>query len=457
MMRTSVRGLKRSPFLSMNATTTAGQSSNSLERRLKLSVTIDDVQKEAQKRLAKISKTVKMPGFRPGKVPMKVVSQTYGAQAQSEAIGDVVSRAYSNAVVEQKLRVAGPPAIEPIKSESEEDTVLHFEAVVEVYPEIAVPDVSGVEVKKTVCEISDADLDRTLETLRRQRTTFQTVDRASEKGDRVTVDFKGEIDGVAFNGGSAENYPFVLGDGSMLKEFDEAAAGLKQGESKTFPLNFPADYHGKDVAGKQAQFTITVREVAAPKVPELDADFAKTMGIASGDIEQLKADVRKNLAREVASRCKNKTKTAVMDALGAMSTFDLPKSLVSSESQRLAESTRQDLAARGMNVKEAPIPAELFEDQAKKRVRLGLLVGEIVKSKSLHPTEAQVKALVEDMASAYEKPEAFVNWFMTQPNQRAEAEAVVIEDNVVTWVLSNAKVVEESVTVEGLMADGSRG
>jgi len=366
-----------------------------------------------------------------------------------------VSRAYSNAVVEQKLRVAGPPAIEPVTKEGQSDQALFFEAVVEVYPEIAVPALAGVEIKKTVCDITEADVDRTLDTLRQQRTSFESVERASQKGDRVTIDFKGEIDGVAFAGGSSENFAFVLGDGSMLKEFDEAAVGMKATESKTFHMQFPDDYHGKEVAGKLAMFTITLREVAAPKVPELDDAFAKTMGIESGDMSKLRDDVRRNLSREVSNRCKAKTKSSVMDALMQSAAFDVPKALVSGEAERLADATRQDLQSRGMNVKDAPIPPELFNEQAIKRVKLGLLVGEIVKAQSLQPQEAQIKALVEEMASAYENPEQFVNWYMSQGKHRAEAEAVVIEDNVVTWALSVAKVVDTPVTVEGLMADNT--
>lgn len=438
----------------MSSTTTA--TTNPLERRLQLSVSMADVEQEAQKRLQRISKTVKMPGFRPGKVPMKVVAQTYGPQAQSEAIGEVVSRAYGNAVVEQKLRVAGQPEIAPVARESEADTVLKFEAVVEVYPEVSCPDLTGVEITKVTCEITEADLERTIETLRKQRTAFDDVTRTSQKGDRVVVDFTGEIDGVAFTGGSSENYAFVLGDGSMLKEFDEAATNMKAGETKTFPLQFPDDYHGKDVAGKLASFKIKVRSVGEPRLPALDEAFAKSMGIASGDVAQLREDVRKNLAREVASRCKSKTKNAVMEALSKWATFDVPKSLVQDESQRMADSTREDMAARGMNMKDVPIPADLFTEQATRRVKLGLLVGEIVKAKDLRPTEAQIRAFVEELGSAYENPSAFVSWFMGQPKQRAESEAVVIEDNVVNWALSQAKVVENAVTVEALMADAGQ-
>ncbi|MBU3720291.1 MAG: trigger factor [Burkholderiaceae bacterium] len=438
----------------MTATTPATPSS--LERRFQLSVSIAEVEQEAQKRLQRLSKSVKMPGFRPGKVPMKVVAQTYGAQAQSEAMSEVIGRVYGNAVVEQKLRVAGPPSIAPAKAESGSDQVLQFEAVVEVYPEVTCPDLAGVEIQKVTCAITDADLDRTIETLRKQRTNYEDVSRPSQKGDRVVLDFIGEIDGVAFTGGSSENYAFVLGDGSMLKEFDEAATSMKAGETKTFPLQFPADYHGKDVAGKLASFKIKIRSVGEPKLPALDEAFAKSMGVASGDLSKFREDVKNNLSREVASRCKAKTKTAVMDALNQWATFEVPKSLVQDESQRMADSTREDMAARGMNMKDVPIPADLFTEQATRRVKLGLLVGEIIRAKELRPTEEQIRSFVQDLAAAYERPEAFVSWFMGQPKQRAEAEAVVIEDNVVTWALAQAKVVDNAVSVEALMADAGQ-
>jgi trigger factor len=431
-------------------------SPSSLERRLQLTVSIAEVEQEAQKRLQRISRSVKMPGFRPGKVPMKVVAQTYGAQAQSEAMNEVIGRAYGHAVVEQKLRVAGPPSIEPAKEAAQSDQVLNFEAVVEVYPEIACPELAGVEIKQVSCEITEADIDRTIETLRKQRTAFEEAGRPSQKGDRVMLDFIGEIDGVPFTGGSSENYSFVLGDGSMLKEFDEAATNMKAGETKTFPLQFPQDYHGKDVAGKLASFKIKIRSVGEPKIPALDEAFVKSMGIASGDLATFREDVRKNLSREVATRCKSKTKTAVMDALNQWAGFEVPKALVQSESQRMADSTREDMTARGMNMKDVPIPADLFTEQATRRVKLGLLVGEIVRIKELRPTEAQIRAFVEELGSAYEKPAEFVNWFLGQPKQRAEAEAVVIEDNVVTWALSQAKVVDNPMTVEALMADAGQ-
>ena len=387
---------------------------------------------------------------------MKVVAQTYGAQAQSEAMNEVIGRVYGHAVVEQKLRVAGPPSIEPAKEAAQSDQVLNFEAVVEVYPEIACPELAGVEIKQVSCEITEADIDRTIETLRKQRTAFEEAGRPSQKGDRVMLDFIGEIDGVPFTGGSSENYSFVLGDGSMLKEFDEAATNMKAGETKTFPLQFPQDYHGKDVAGKLASFKIKIRSVGEPKIPALDEAFVKSMGIASGDLATFREDVRKNLSREVATRCKSKTKTAVMDALNQWAGFEVPKALVQSESQRMADSTREDMTARGMNMKDVPIPADLFTEQATRRVKLGLLVGEIVRIKELGPTEAQIRAFVEELGSAYEKPAEFVNWFLGQPKQRAEAEAVVIEDNVVTWALSQAKVVDNPMTVEALMADAGQ-
>ncbi|MEY4082706.1 MAG: hypothetical protein RL483_75 [Pseudomonadota bacterium] len=432
---------------------------SSLERKLTLTVPMADVEALALKKLNQMGKKMKMPGFRPGKVPMKVVQQTYGPQAQSEAIGDVVSRVYSETVMAQNLRPAGPPDIKPAEgsrlTEASEQTTMVFEATIEVYPEIAVPDRAGLALEATDCPVTAADVDKTLETLRKQKVNYQTVDRAAQDEDQARVDFRGTLDGVAFEGGSAKDFRFVVGAGQMLPEFDRAVVGMKAGEEKTFPLSFPADYRAEKLAGKTGEFTVTLHEVLAPELPALDDELAKAFGIEQGGLTKLREDVEKNLRREVSGRCKAKTKQAAMDALLASSAFDVPKALVQSEAQRMADGMRQDMSSRGMNVKDAPIPAELFTEQATKRVRLGLLVGAIVRAENLQATEAQVRAMLAEMAESYEKPEEFIRWTLSNPERRAEAEAVVVEDNVVAWVQAGAKVSTKTLTVDELMKEGN--
>jgi len=430
---------------------------SSLQRIIPLTIQMDAVEAIAQRKLQRMGKSMKMPGFRPGKVPKKVVEQAYGAQAQSEAIGDAVSEAYAQALVAQNLRPAGPPEVRPVDGANTDPnaSALQFEAVVELYPEVPVPDRSALSVKKWDCAVQPSDVDQTLETLRKQRVSYETVARPAQAEDQLRVDFAGTIDGIAFEGGTAKDFRFIVLAGQMLPEFDAAVVGMQAGESKTFPLAFPPDYRANDLAGKTGEFTVTVHEVLEPRLPALDDALATAFGIQEGGVEKLRADVQKNLEREVSGRCKAKTKQAVMDALLASASFEVPQALVQSESQRLADQMRQDMASRGMNVKDAPIPAELFAEQAIKRVRLGLLVGEIVRSQGLQANDAQVRGLLGDMAESYEKPEEFVRWTLSNPERRAEAEAVVVEDNVVIWALEAAQVQAVSISVEDLMKEGA--
>lgn len=428
---------------------------SSLERIIPLAIHLEEVEAQALKKLQQMGKTIKMPGFRPGKVPMKVVQQTYGAQAQSEAMGDAVSAAYSAAVAAQGLRPAGQPEVRPkVQADAESmPTVLEFEAVIEVYPDVPMPDRAALKLERWTCEVQPADVDKTLETLRKQRTEYVTVDRPAQADDQLRVDFSGSINGMAFEGGSAKDFKFIVMAGQMLPEFDSAVVGMKAGESKDFPLAFPSDYRATELAGKTGEFKVTVHEVLEPRQPELNDDLALAFGIADGGLAKLREEVAKNLRREVEGRCKAKTKEAVMDVLTDAVSFDVPKALVESESQRMADQMREDMASRGMNVKDAPIPPDLFQDQAAKRVRLGLLVGEIVRSQALRPTEEQVRALVAEMAESYEKPEEFVRWTLSHRERRAEAEAVVIEDNVVVWAFETAQVEIKSLTVDELMKE----
>ena len=424
-----------------------------LERKITLTLPVGTIQTEVDARLKKLARTVKMDGFRPGKVPMTVVAQRYGYSVHYEVMNDKVGEAFSLAANEAKLRVAGQPRISEKEGAPEGDLV--FDAVFEVYPEVKISDLTTAVIEKVNADVSDAAIDKTVEILRKQRRTFaqRAADVPAQDTDRATIDFEGKIDGETFAGGKAEDYQFLIGDGQMLKEFEEAVRGMKAGESKTFPLNFPDDYHGKDVAGKQADFLVTVKKLEAAHLPEINEAFAKSLGIAEGTVEGLRADIKKNLEREVKFRLLARNKNAVMDALIANAELDLPNSSVQSELDRMIAGARAELKQRGVkDADKAPIPDEVFRPQAEKRVRLGLVVAELVRSNSLQAKPEQLKAHIEELAASYEKPQDVVRWYLSDNSRMAEVEAVVIENNVTDFVLSKAKVTEKEVTFDDLMA-----
>ncbi len=428
---------------------TTTQTTNPLERRLDLSVAIDALESATEQRLKRMGRNMKMPGFRPGKVPFAMVKQQYGAEARHEALTEALNTAFGEAVVGQKLNVAGYPNIEPKKTES--TTHLEFSAVFEVYPEFALGDLSASSVERPVLDVSDAEVDKTLDILRKQRVRYSATDRAAAKEDRVVIDFLGKKDGEPFQGGQASDYPFVLGQGMMLPEFEAAVEGMKAGESKTFDMTFPADYFAKDLAGQTVQFEITAKQVMAPTLPEVDADFAKTLGIEDGDIAKMRAEIEGNLKREVKKRIEARLKDQVMDALVSANPIPVPNALVEMEVQRLIQNARQDMEQRGMKAKDFPIQPEWFADQAKRRVTLGLILAELVKSEKLQAKPEQIKALVEEAAQTYENPAEVVGWYYAQPQRLSEVEAVVIENNVVEWVLSKAQVTDKTVAFDELM------
>jgi trigger factor len=393
-----------------------------------------------------------MDGFRPGKVPMNVVAQRYGYSVHYEVMNDKVGEAFAQAANEAKLRVAGQPKI--TEKEGSPEGELAFDAVFEVFPEVKIGDLTTAEVEKVNTEVTDAAIDKTLDILRKQRRTFaqRPQDAAAQEGDRVTVDFEGKIDGETFQGGKAEDFQVLLGEGQMLKEFEDAVRGMKAGESKTFPLAFPADYHGKDVAGKTADFMVTVKKIEAAHLPEVDEALAKSLGIADPTVEGLRADIRKNLDREVKFRLLARNKQAVMDALVAKAELDLPKSSVQSEVDRLIEGARADLKQRGIkDADKAPIPDDMFRPQAERRVRLGLVVAELVRANNLQAKPEQIKAHVEELAGSYEKPAEVVRWYFSDRQRLAEVEGIVLENNVTEFVLGKAKVVEKTVSFDELM------
>ena len=428
-------------------TTTA--QANELERRLDLSIAIADVEKEMDQRLKRMGKNMKMPGFRPGKVPFSIVRQQHGDQARHEVLSEELDRVFGETVTAQKMRVAGYPRIEAKSTDS--TTHLEFAAIFEVYPEFVPADMSTAEVERPVLEVTSAEVDKTLEILRKQRVSYEDAERPAASEDRVVIDFLGKKNGEPFTGGQASDYAFVLGQGTMLPDFEKAVEGARVGESKTFDLNFPADYFSVDLAGQTVQFEITVKQVQAPKLPEVDAEFAKGMGIADGDIAKMRAEIEGNLKREVKRRIDARIKDQVMDALIKANQIATPGALIEMEIQRLMQAARQDMEQRGMKVNEMPLQAEWFTDQAKRRVTLGLILAELVKSENLLATPEKVRAMVEENAQSYEHPEEVIRWYYAQPQRLGEVEGLVIESNVVEWVLGKAKVTDKPAVFDELM------
>ena len=420
-----------------------------LERRLTMAVPTQEIDKEVTERLKKLSRTVRMHGFRPGKVPLKIVTQQYGPQVRSEVIGEAVQKAFDQAVQENKLRVAGNPRIE--SKDAEDGSQMAFSATFEIYPEVALGDVGKSRVEKLSLVVDEADVDKTVEILRKQRVTFSPVDRPAAEGDRVTLDFTGTIDGAEFPGGKGSDAQVVLGEGRMLPEFEQHLTGLAAGESRGFEVKFPDDYRGKEVAGKTAHFEATLKKVEAPKVPELDAEFAKTLGVQDGDLGRMREEVKANVEREVKKRVESDLKQKVMQALIDSTPVEVPKSLVEMETRRMVQTARADLESRGIKMDQLPINPEAFEEQARRRVALGLVVGELVKSQGMGASPEQIRALVEDYAQSYEQPSEMVRWLYSESQRLGEFEALALEANVVKWVLEHAQVEEKAVSFDELM------
>ena len=424
-----------------------------LERRITLTLPSTEIETEVNTRLKRLARTVKAAGFRPGKVPMSVVAQRYGYSVHYEVMNDKVGAVFSEAVTQARLRVAGAPRI--TEKQGAPQGQLTFDATFEVYPEIKLGDLTQTGVERIATEVTDAAIEKTIDILRKQRRTF--AQRASSEpallGDRVTIDFEGKIDGVAFNGGAAKEFQFMIGEGQMLEQFDAAVRGMKTGDSKTFPLQFPAEYQGKDVAGKEADFLVTLKRIEQQQLPEVNEAFAKALGIKDGSVEGLRADVKRNLEREVKFRVAARNKASVMDALVTVADLDVPVALVKGEVERMVEGARADLKKRGVkDADTAPIPAEMFEPQAQRRVRLGLVVGELVRSHGLQAKPEQLQAHIEEMSQSYEKPAEVMRWYLSDRQRMAEIEAVVVENNVAAFVLGKAKVTDKAVPFDELMA-----
>ncbi len=421
-----------------------------LERRLSMSVPVEEIERQVDARLKRLARDVKMPGFRPGKVPMKLVAQQYGPQVRSEVLGDAVQKAFGEAVKEANLKVAGYPRIEK-KDGADEAKSLEFSATFEVYPEVQTGDLSGAGIDRPQVAVDEAAVDKTIEVLRKQRTRWSDVTRAAGDGDRLTVDFEGSIAGEPFEGGKGAGVAFVLGEGRMLPEFEANARGAAAGETRTFDVKFPETYPGKAVAGKEARFVVQVTKVEAPSLPELDAEFARRLGVADGDLAKMRAEVKANVEREVAKRIEARLKGQALQALLDATPLELPKSLVAMETQRLVETAAADLKARGIALEKVPIDPQAFEASARRRVALGLIIAELARAEGLQPKPAEVRALIEVEAQSYESPAEVVKWFYMQPERLSEMESLALEGNVVKWVLSKAKVTDKAVAFDELM------
>jgi len=425
-----------------------------LERRVSMSVPVQEVDRQVDDRLKKLARNVKMAGFRPGKVPMKIVVQQYGPQVRSEVIGDAVQKAFTEAVKESNLRVAGQPRIEK-KDGAADAAQFEFSATFEIYPEVKVGDVSAKSIERPQVSVDDGAIERTLEILRKQRVTYVRSARASREGDRLTIDFEGKIGGETFPGGKADAFAFVLGEKRMLPEFEKNALGLAAGDARTFDVTFPADYHGKDVAGKTATFALRLKQVEEPKLPELDAEFAKQLGVADGDLEKMRVEVRSNVEREVRKRIEARVKAQALQVLLDAAPIELPKSLVRMEQQQLVEQAAGELQAKGLKLEKLPFDPKVFEENARRRVALGLIINELKVKEKLNPKPAEVRALIEAESQSYEHPAEVVKWFYMQPQRLSEMESLALESNVVNWVLSKTKVSDKAVPFDELMGSGS--
>jgi trigger factor len=422
-----------------------------LQRRLNASIPQQQLRGEMEARLKRIGRTAKVHGFRPGKVPYKVLEQQYGSSVQQEVLGESLQRSFAEAAMANKLQVAGYPQFE-IKTSDLNAPQIEFSAIFEVYPEVTIGDLSGESISSVSFALSEADVDETIATLRKQRAVFKKTDRAAKNDDQVRIDFSGKLNGVVFDGGEAKDFAVVLGAGRMLPDFENAIIGMKTGETKSFDMTFPADYHGKDVAGKQVTFTITVHAVEEAHLPEVDAEFAKSLGAADGDVEKLKQEIRDNVGREAARRVKSRNKDSAMEILLKIAQLEVPKALLESEAQNLMQQTLQDMEGRGMKIpKGMQLPADMFHERATKRVKLGLILSELIKKHGLQAKPEQVKAMVQEYAQSYEHPEEVVRWYNSDPSRLREVENLVLEDNVVDWVMAGAKVSNKSVTLTELM------
>ena len=424
-----------------------------LERKVTLSLPWSSINAECDKRLKQTARKARIDGFRPGKAPLSMIQSMYGASIQNDVMNELAQKVFFDTAVAEGWKIAGMPRLEGVEGQDDKENFL-FSGVFEVFPEVKVGDLSGQEVEKVTASVGDAEVEKTIDILRQQRTRFNHTERAAKDGDRVIIDFAGKIDGEAFAGGSAENYAFILGQGQMLPEFEAGVNGLKEGESKDVEVNFPEDYHGKEVAGKTAVFTITVRNVAKPVLPEVDEVFAKALGITDGNIETMRAEVKKNVEREVKRRVDSQNKEAAMEALLAVSELQVPNALINEEAARLAAEMKQNFINQGMaDAKNLDLPLDMFKEQAERRVKLGLILAEVVQANGLEPSKEQIDAVIADFAESYEDPQEVIDWYHADNSRLQGPTSLAVEANVTDFVLGKAKVTEKALSFDEVMGN----
>lgn len=421
------------------------ENSGPLERRMTVEVPAERLDQEIENRLKSMARTVRIAGFRPGKVPFKVVRQRYGRQVQMEVASELMNSSFQEALNQEGLRPAGGPRIEP--GEIEPGRNLEFTAVFEVYPEFSLAPLEDIEIEKPVTEITDADIDAMLDKLRRQRATWEPVERGAEQGDQVVVDFKGTLDGEPFEGGEGSDMTVELGSGRMIAGFEEGLVGLSPGDEKQLDLTFPEDYHSEALAGKAVKFDVRVKQVSASKLPGIDEEFAASLGVTEGGVEALREEVRKNMERELENARKAVLKDRAFEALIEKNPIEVPAALIEEEVDRLAQDMQNQL---GQN-QNLNLPRELFQDKARRRVLLGLLIGEVVKANNIQVDQDRMRTLVENIAAGYEDPEEVLKWYYGNQEAMASVQTLVLEEQVMDWILDQAKITEKPYTFEELI------
>jgi trigger factor len=420
-----------------------------LERRMTVQIPSERVTEAVEKKLKDLSKTVRIDGFRPGKVPLKVVQQKFGGPVRQEVIGDVIESSYQEALIQEKVRPAGMPSIESVSSEEKED--VSYTATFEVYPEVEQLELASIEVEKSLVEVTDQDFEDMLQKLREQRKTWKETKAAAKQGHQVMVDFEGRIDGEIFEGGAGKDMAVEIGAGQMLPEFEAGLEGIKAGEEKVVEVNFPEDYHGKDVAGKTAEFTLKATSVSKPELPELDDEFAKGFGIEDGDLDKMRSDIRANMEKEKNDRLKQDLKNKVMSGLLENNSIIAPSALVAEEVRSLRTQAMQRMGQDSSAMDENSLPDQLFSEEATRRVQLGLLIAEVIRQEKIEIDQSLVDSTIEEMAVAYEQPDQVRDYYRQNQQARSGLESMVLEDQVVAHILEKAKVAEKEASFEDLM------